>query len=187
MTIIAVLHSLAGDMTSTHDASSWVSDDVGSVETSDGVVRSLLVVRRPRCRPGPGDAGSLDQQAAAGGPARWPGAPLTGPPPAVRPRQSPAEFRAGKADVAVADQAPAPASNSAKSARLPSSSNSAAVTSPEMSFVTRTALRIRITFLPAQVGELGSHFVAHVPIRERDDEIFNGSHGHGVASFGQCY
>jgi len=56
-----------------------------------------------------------------------------------------------------------------------------------MSFVTRTALRIRITFLPAQVGELGSHFVAHVPIRERDDEIINGSHGHGVASFGQRY
>lgn len=138
-------------MTSTHDASSWVSDDVGSVETSDGVVRSLLVVRRPRCRPGPGDAGSLDQQAAAGGPARWPGAPLTGPPPAVRPRQSPAEFRAGKADVAVADQAPAPASNSAKPARLPSSSNSAAVTSPEVSLVTKTASRIRITFLPVAI------------------------------------
>ena len=46
---------------------------------------------------------------------------------------------------------------------------------------------IRITFLPAQVGEPGSDFAAHVPIRERDDEMFNGSHGHGVASFGQRY
>jgi len=53
--------------------------------------------------------------------------------------------------------------------------------------VTKTASRIRITFLPAQVGELGSDFAAHVPIRERDDEIFNGSHRHGVASFGQRY
>ena len=95
--------------------------------------------------------------------------------PASRGRaRSPAEFRAGKADVAGADQAPASASISAKPARLPSSSNSAAVTSPEVSAVTKTASRIRITFLPAQVGELGSDFVAHVLIRERDDEIFNG-------------
>jgi hypothetical protein len=82
---------------------------------------------------------------------------------------------------------PASASISAKPARLPSSPDSAAVTSPAVSLVTKTASRIRITFLPAQVGELGSDFAAHIPIRERDDEIFNGSHGHGVASFGQRY
>jgi hypothetical protein len=80
---------------------------------------------------------------------------------------------------------PASASISAKPARLPSSPNSAAVTSPAVSLVTKTASRIRITFLPAQVGEPGSDFAAQVPIRERDDEIFNGSHDHGVASFGQ--
>jgi hypothetical protein len=38
----------------------------------------------------------------------------------------------------------------------------------------KTVSRIRITFLSAQVGELGSDFVAHVPIREGDDEIPTG-------------
>ena len=36
------------------------------------------------------------------------------------------------------------------------------------------AVRIRITFLSTQVGELGTDFVAHIPIRERDDEISTG-------------
>ena len=52
--------------------------------------------------------------------------------------------------------------------------DSAEVTSPEVSLVTKTPLRIRITFLSTQVSELGSDFVAHVPIRERDDEISTG-------------
>lgn len=143
--------------------------------------------RRPRRRPGPGDAGSLDEQAAAAVQRAGQGRR----PQVLHRQHGRGRARPGSAPAKLMSPGPigppAPASISAKPARLPSSPNPAAVTSPEVSLVARTASRIRSIFLPAQVGELGSDFAAHVPIRERDDEIFNGSHGHGAASFGRRY
>jgi hypothetical protein len=125
-----------------------------------------------------GDAGSLDEQAAAAvqraGQGRRRGR--------ARPSSAPAKLMSPGPI-----RSPASASISAKPARLPSSSNPAAVTSPEVSLVTKTASRIRLTFLPAQVGELGKRFRrsrSHPGTRRRDIQR---SHGHGVASFGQRY